>query len=69
MCVGGGTPDVPTVPERQSAKQPESAGGTAGRAADIAKRRMQYAASILTSPQGVLGAAGTTANMPATTGA
>ncbi len=69
MCVGGGVPDVPTVPERQATKLPDGS-QSAERTDDRARRRMAYAASILTSPTGVLGQAATTANMAsATTGA
>ena len=69
MCVGGSTPDVPTVPERQATKLPDGS-QAAERTDDRARRRMAYAASILTSPQGVLGNAATTANIgSATTGA
>ena len=68
MCVGGGVPDVPTVPERQATKLPDGS-QAAGRTDDRARRRMAYAASILTSPQGVLGQAATTANIASTTGA
>ena len=68
MCVGGGVPDVPTVPERQATKLPDGS-QAAERTDDRARRRMAYAASILTSPQGVLGQAATTANLSATTGA
>ena len=62
MCVSTSVPDVPTTPERQAAKLPDGT-QTADRVDDRARRRMAYAASILTSPQGVLGGAATTANM------
>lgn len=67
MCVGG-TPDVPAVPERQSAKAPDksSVGGTTS--GDAARRRMQFASSILTSSQGAMGAPNTTAAMKSVTG-
>lgn len=68
MCVGGGVPDVPTVPERQATKLPDGS-QAAERTDDRARRRMAYAASILTSPTGVLGQAATTANLSTTTGA
>ena len=67
MCVGS-TPDVPTVPERQATKLPDGS-QAAERTDDRARRRMAYAASILTSPTGVLGQAATTSNMTPTTGA
>jgi hypothetical protein len=47
------TPDVPAIPERQPVKLPD--GGADARTALIAKRRRGLYASILTSPQGVLG--------------
>ncbi|MGL5734207.1 MAG: hypothetical protein ACRCYS_05000 [Beijerinckiaceae bacterium] len=66
MCLSA--PDVPQTVERQSAKAPDK-GAAADRVDDGRKRRMAYAASILTSPQGVMGAPKTTATMPAVTGA
>ncbi len=70
MCVGTpDVPDTPAVPERQATKLPDGS-QAAERTDDRARRRMAYAASILTSPTGVLGGAATTANMAsATTGA
>lgn len=67
MCIPS-APDVPTVPERQAAKAPDK-GQTADRVDAAKRRRMSYAASILTSPQGVMGAPSTTAAMPTKTGA
>lgn len=53
MCMPK-TPDVPTVPERQAARLPDSgASEDAGRARD--KWRKAIMAGIVTSPQGVLG--------------
>jgi len=66
MCIGG-TPDVPSVPERQLAKQPQSS--AADSSGDARRRRLMYAASILTTPQGATGAPNTTANMRSVTGA
>lgn len=66
MCVGG-TPDVPTVAQRQDAKQPQSV--AADSSGDARRRRLMYAASILTTPQGALGSPNTTANMKSVTGA
>ena len=60
MCVS--TPEVPEVPDRQAARAPD--GGEAGvRADDKSKRRMAFAASILSGPGGTLGAPSTTANL------
>lgn len=58
MC--GGSPDVPTVPERQAARMPDG-GNLDQRSSDQRRRRFAYAASVLTSPQGVLGQPSTTA--------
>lgn len=66
MCVSA--PDVPQSAERQAAKAPDKS-GVADRLDAAKRRRMSYAASILTSPQGVMGAPQTTANMSAKTGA
>jgi hypothetical protein len=66
MCIGGfgKTPDVPTVPERQSIKQPVQA--TARDAnSDDERRRRGMMATILTSAGGALTPVTTTAN-PAT---
>lgn len=53
-CICTSTPDVPTVPERQAAKLPDSgAPADAGRARD--KWRKAIMAGLVTSPQGVLG--------------
>lgn len=57
-------PKVPQVAERQVAKAPEK-GLAADRVDDAKRRRMAYAASILTSPAGVKGLPSTTANMGA----
>lgn len=66
MCMSA--PDVPVTPERQAARAPDK-GATADRVDAARKRRMSYAASILTSPQGVMGAPATTAAMSTKTGA
>ncbi len=58
MCTS--TPDVPTIPERQVTKLPDS-GSTAGNADAAAKRRRGLYASIMTSPQGTVGTPATTA--------
>lgn len=66
MCISA--PDVPQSAERQAAKAPDK--GSVTDRLDVAKRRrMSYAASILTSPQGVMGAPSTTATMSTKTGA
>jgi len=57
MCTG--SPDVPTVPERQAIKLPDG-GDLTQRSDDRRRRRMAYAAAIATSPQGLLGAPATT---------
>lgn len=67
MCVGG-TPDVPSVPERQSAKAPDKSGAGGSTSGDAARRRMAFASSILTSSQGAMGAPNTTAGMKSVTG-
>ena len=66
MCVGG-TPDTPSVPERQAAKAPDASAALVNDDARK-RRRLLYGASMLTGPQGVTGPAVTTANMKATTG-
>lgn len=58
MCTS--TPDVPTMPERQATKLPDS-GSTANNSDAAAKRRRGLYASILTSPQGTMGAPTTSA--------
>jgi hypothetical protein len=52
MCTS--TPDVPTVPERQAVKLPDS--GAPEGALDNGRRRRAILAGLITSPQGVLGA-------------
>lgn len=59
MCTGG-TPDVPSVPERQSVKQPLTAAGGVSTTNDERRRRGMMA-TILTSSQGALASANTTA--------
>lgn len=66
MCIGG-TPSVPSIPERQAAKQPQTA--AADSSGDQRRKRMMYAASILTTPQGAMGSPNTTATMKSVTGA
>lgn len=51
MCTS--TPDIPTVPERQAAKLPDS-GAPAGSATDSMRRRA-ILAGLITGPQGTLG--------------
>lgn len=58
MCTGG-TPDVPSVPERQSVKQPVSE--VRSQTTDDERRRRGMLATILTSPSGALAPASTTA--------
>lgn len=60
MCVSKPkAPKVPSIPERQPFKLPDG-GATMERSDSNAKRRRALMATILTSPQGVLGAATTT---------
>lgn len=66
MCIGG-TPDVPSVAQRQEAKQPQTV--AADSSGDARRKRLMYAASILTTPQGAIGAPATTATMRSVTGA
>jgi hypothetical protein len=51
ICIS--TPNVPTVPDRQAAKLPDS-GAPQGSATDTTQRRA-ILAGLVTSPQGVLG--------------
>ena len=69
MCVGGpSASDMPTVPERQAARAPEKS-ATGGTDPNVARRRMAFASSILTSAQGVTGGGpATTAGMKSVTG-
>lgn len=60
MCIGGGVPSIPSVPERQVSKLPDG-GSTAARTDDQLARRRALMATIFTSPQGTLG-------MPSVTG-
>jgi hypothetical protein len=66
MCLS--SPDAPVVAQRQAARDPQSSQRT-GNDQDRMRRRMAYAASIMTSPQGATGAPATTATMRSTTGA
>ena len=50
MCIGGGTPDVPSVPERQMSKAPTDP--VRGRTKDDEGRRRGMLATILTSAAG-----------------
>jgi hypothetical protein len=63
MCVGG-TPNVPSVPERQSVKQP-SADARGLSQDDEMRRRRGMMATILTSSQGALTPVSTTAGAAA----
>jgi len=54
------TPDVATVPERQAVKLPD-AGSTGTTDADARRRRRAVIAGLMTSPQGALGTANTSA--------
>ncbi|ODP39265.1 hypothetical protein [Sphingomonas turrisvirgatae] len=67
MCVSAKAPDVPSIPERQATKLPDQ-GATAGRSDAMARRRRGLYASILTSPQGALGAANVSGISGATLG-
>ena len=55
MCLGGGTPDIPAVPERQATKLPDQ-GSTSFSDKDSRRRRLALMAGLVTSPQGALGA-------------
>jgi hypothetical protein len=59
MCIGG-TPDVPSVPERQAERSPDN-GDPTRRSNERQRRRMAFASSILTAPGGTLGQPTTTA--------
>ena len=59
MCVGG-TPDVPSTPERQSVQQPKTDARIVSR--DDERRRRGMMATILTSSQGALSPLATTAD-------
>lgn len=59
MCTGG-TPDVPSVPERQSVKQPVTEAGR-DQTTNDERRRRGMLATILTSSQGALAPVATTA--------
>lgn len=52
MCLG--TPNVPSVPERQAAKLPDA--GTQTYTKDNARWRKAMLAGMVTGPQGALGA-------------
>lgn len=68
MCVGGSTPDLPTLPERQAAKLPDG-GSTANADVQQRARRRALMATVLTSPSGTMGAPATTGRgMSATLG-
>lgn len=60
MCVGG-TPDVPSTPERQSVKQPVTDASVRGMTNEDERRRRGMLATILTSSQGALAPVSTTA--------
>jgi hypothetical protein len=64
MCISAKAPEVPSIPERQSVRLPDN-GATAARSDILSKRRRGLYASILTTPNGALGAA----NISGTTGA
>lgn len=60
MCLGGAPKAPEPLPQRQPAKAPD-ASLIASRVSDVAKRRMGFAATILTPSQ--LGPAATTGKM------
>ena len=60
MCIGGAPSAPPTVPLKQAAKAPD-AGSTDTSVNSTARRRLAYAATVLTSPTGTMGAPSTTA--------
>lgn len=53
MCMGG-TPEMPTVPERQAAKLPDG-GSATNRDDQMAARRRALMATVLTSNSGAMG--------------
>lgn len=66
MCLS--TPTVQKPAERQAARAPDG-GAVTARSDEAQRRRMAMAASILTSPQGALGAPMTTAGAKTALGA
>lgn len=66
MCVGGGTPDVPSPPERQDVKQPRTDARLQIR--DDERRRRGMMATILTSSAGALSPLATTNSAKQTLG-
>ena len=58
MCTG--TPDVPSVPERQQMKLPDQ-GSNAFSDKDSRRRRRAMIAGLVTSPTGAMGTANTSA--------
>lgn len=58
MCTS--TPDVPTVPERQSVKLPDE-GADPNKDRDARRKRRATIAGMMTSPNGALGTANTSA--------
>ena len=65
MCIS--TPPIPTPPERQETQLPDD-GATQPGVDAMAKRRRGLYASVLTSPQGVLGSANVSGISGATLG-
>lgn len=57
MCIN--SPDVPTVPERQATKTPDN-GARSQSPEELKRRRRAMMATLITSPQGALGAPQTT---------
>lgn len=55
MCMSGAAPEMPAVPERQAAKLPDG-GSTRNDTTQMAARRRALMSTILTSPNGTIGA-------------
>lgn len=55
MCMSGPAPEMPAVPERQAAKLPDG-GSMVNSNTQMAARRRALMATILTSPNGTMGA-------------
>ncbi len=66
MCIGGGTPDIPAVPERQPTKLPDQ-GSSAFSNKDVRRKRLAMMAGLITSPQGALGAVNTSSSSTSST--
>lgn len=65
MCIGG-TPSIPSVPERQAMKLPDQ-GSTAFTDKGSRRRRLAMMAGLVTGNNGALGTANTSSASPSTT--